>query len=96
MSNFKIVEGHYAITLSGGVYKDAALYTRKGRYFVKAGSGYISISADGSTSQSKTRLIFLSLDKGEMFKHGHGYVVEKSYSGAKPFSDSQIENLTKN
>ena len=61
MTGFVKLEGEFAITTSRGVYKQADLYERNGYLYVKHGSGFIMLTAQGGTSTDKVRLDELNL-----------------------------------
>ena len=54
---FKKIEGDQAMISQGGVYKPVDLYEYRGQLFIKDGSGYQRLKANGSTSKDGVNLI---------------------------------------
>ena len=59
MTNFKALEGDTAIVIDNGVYRSCPLYTLNGYLFVKVGTGFTRINADGSTSKPRQQIHLL-------------------------------------
>lgn len=53
---FTIIEDAFVILRSRGVYRQAKVYERDGRIYAGHGSGFITISASGSTSIPNVRV----------------------------------------
>lgn len=81
MSFFKEVEGEAAIVVQNGVFKQVPLYTRDGYLFVKVGSGFARLYADGSTTVSRMRLDFMSWE-GPLFRDKFGKLCTASVPDA--------------
>lgn len=62
MAGFKQLEGEFAVTVSGGVYKQSDVYERNGLLFVKHGSGFVQLDYMGGTSTDKLRLDELNVE----------------------------------
>lgn len=84
MSYFKPLEpeGQVAILVRGGIYKQAALYTRNGYIFAKSGDGFVRLTSSGATSAPSTRIESLVMDF-ELFEDQHGRLCDASVAGAK-------------
>lgn len=64
MTFFQKVEGDGAVVVERGVYRQVELFSRAGYLYVKLGSGFVRLMADGSTSKlgGSLRLVYLSYD----------------------------------
>lgn len=79
---FQKVEGENAIVVHNGVYRQCDVYERNGALFAKVGTGFIRLYANGSTSQTKTRLETLAYD-GPLFADRLGRLTREAKEGCK-------------
>lgn len=79
---FQKVEGENAIVVHNGVYRQCDVYERNGSLFAKVGPGFIRLYANGSTSQTKTRLETLAYD-GPLYADQLGRLTTKDGEGHK-------------
>lgn len=79
---FQKVEGENAIVVHDGVYRQCDVYERNGSLFAKVDTGFISLYANGSTSQTKTRLETLAYD-GPLYADRLGRLTTKDGEGHK-------------
>lgn len=86
MGLFKHLEGQVAILVEGGVYKQAELFSRDGYLYAKAGSGFVRLYADGSTTKAKCRIDALHFDKA-LFQDKFGRLGSGEIPSAKPLGD---------
>jgi len=82
MGFFKEVEGEAAIIVQSGVYKQVPLYTRDGFLYAKVGGGFIRLMADGSTTNSKARLDFMTWE-GELRRDTYNRLCTTDVKGSK-------------
>lgn len=84
MSYFKPLEpeGQVAVIVKNGVYQQAPLYSRNGYLFAKVGNGFIRLAANGSTSQTSTRIEALVIDV-ELFEDRLGRLCDGSVKGSR-------------
>lgn len=61
MGFFKEVEGEACVVIHKGVYRQCPVYERDGYLYAKVGTGFVRFFADGSTTQSNTRLETISI-----------------------------------
>lgn len=92
MAFFKEVEGEAAILVRGGVYKQVPLYTRDGFLFAKVNGGFVRLYADGSTTQSKLRLDFMSWE-GVLCRDRLGRLCAPSTPGAIRIQGEHAQRL---
>lgn len=79
---FQKIEGENAIVVHNGVYRQCDVYERNGALFAKVGNGFIRLYANGSTSQTKTRLEALAYD-GPLFADRLGRLTSQPGEGHK-------------
>lgn len=70
---FKKLEGDEAVVASGGVYKPCELYSWENGLYIKLGSGYVRLKADGTTSKDGVALKYLATDR-PLFKDRFGRI----------------------
>jgi len=83
MGFFQHLEGHAAIIVENGVFKQTDLYSRDNRLFAKSGSGFIRLMADGSTTKAKARLELLSIET-PLYKSALGHLLLGNEANARP------------
>lgn len=60
---FKKLEGDTAVVVQKGAYKQGDLYEWQGGLFVRIGSSFYRLKADGATSHIDIKLCAVALDK---------------------------------
>ena len=84
-SLFQELEGETCILYSAGVFTECAVYTRNhSELFAKAGSGFIRLNTDGSTSKSKYRLDTLTI--ASLHKDPFGRLLTTAGRNTKPLT----------
>lgn len=92
MSYFKEIEGDCAILVSGGVYKQAPLFTMDGHLFAQTAGGYVRLARDGSTSKPKTRIQKLITDM-PLYQDGLGRLTVQDGPRCKPLAAEHTRAL---
>lgn len=94
MSFFMKVDGESAITVEKGVYRSVELYTRDGMLYAKAGTGFVRLKSDGSTSKlgGNLRLDFMSWN-GKLAEAPYGYLCTPDAEGARPLAKPVVAKL---
>ena len=92
MSYFQEIEGDVAIIASGGVFKQAPLYTLDGNLYAKASGGFVRITATGATSKDKMYVVKLVTNL-PLFKDTHGRLTVVPGPKNKPLAQEQVQKL---
>lgn len=70
MDFFSIVTDGHAVTLTNGVYRQVAIYTRGERVYAKHGGGFVRLNQGGTTSKPNTRWIEIDAGEGRYVEKG--------------------------
>ena len=95
MSGFRQREGDFAITSSGGVYKQVDVFERDGFLYVRHGSGFVQVSYDGSTTKATVRVDELNLLDGSLVCNATGRLAfaEANVAGARTLPADRAAKL---
>lgn len=94
MSLFSEVVGDTAILSSGGVYKQASLFTREGYLFAQISAGrFVRLYADGHTSKTNTHMIHLETTL-ELYRDRFGRLGTKKIKDPIKLESPKLLQLT--
>jgi hypothetical protein len=79
---FKQIQGQSAVVKNRGVYRTCDLYEFRGQLFVKFGSGFVRLNANGSSSVDGLSLDLLAYE-GPLFQDKFGRLAVQQGDGFK-------------